>query len=318
MKISDQTSIIVVRLVGLALLVVGAVSALVGPAETYVFRLFREGGPFYYEGFGFGSLMFANIIIQIAGYYVIAALCLPLGYGHLKLRWWVRPAMATLLVDWLIVGLPLSLMALVILFTSKRPSVASLPVIVLGFLLLYPVLPIALLWFYRICGARRVFGASNAPSNWLSDTPQSVRVAASLLVLLMLVLHFPLLLGGLFPLFGQVATGLWGVLLIDVSIAATAVLAWGIARRRRWAWWGAVLFLGLLTGSSAVTFLVNRPHEIVALIPLAPLEAEAVSGIPMQGYHLALLAGIIPTVTLIAVAVSRRGFVVSSSCSRAS
>jgi hypothetical protein len=317
MRTSDQTSIIVVRIVGLALLVVGMVSALVGPAETYVFRLFQEGGRFHFEGFGFGSLMFANITIQIAGYYVIAALCVPLGYGHLKLRWWVRPTMTTLLVDWLMVGLPLSLVALVILFTSKRPSVASLPVIVLGFLMLYPVLPIALLRFYRSLAAKRVFGATDAPSNWLSDTPQSVRVAASLLVFLALVLHFPLLLGGLFPLFGQVATGLRGILLIDVSITATGILAWGMARRRRWAWWGAVVFLGLLTGSLVVTFLAKRPHEIVALMPLAPLEAEAVSGIPMRGYHLALLAGIIPTATLVAVAVSRRDFVVSSSCSRA-
>ena len=59
--------------------------------------------------------MFANIVIQIAGYYIIAAMCIPLGYGHLKLRWWARAAMTTLLVDWLIVGLPLSLIALVML-----------------------------------------------------------------------------------------------------------------------------------------------------------------------------------------------------------
>jgi hypothetical protein len=307
----------VIRLVGLALLVIGVVSALVGPAETYVFSLFREGGRFHYEGFGFGSLMFANIAIQIAGYYVIAALCLPLAYGHLTLRWWVRPAMATLLVDWLIVGLPLSLMALVILFTSKRPSVASLPVIVLGFLLLYPILPIALLWFYRSRAARKVFGATDASSNWLSDTPQSVRVAASLLVLLALLLHFPLLIGGLFPLFGVTAAGLLGVLLIDVSIVTTAVLAWGVARGRRWAWWSTVVFLGLLIGSSTATFLANTPQEILALMPLAPLEAEAVSGIPTRGYHLALLAGMIPMATLIALGLSRRDFVGGGSCSRA-
>jgi hypothetical protein len=46
---------------------------------------------------------------------------------------------------------------------------------------------------------------------------------------------------------------------------------------------------------------------------LAPQEAEAVSGIPMRGYHLALLAGIIPMATLIAVALSRRGFAGGSS-----
>jgi len=313
MKISDRTTNIIVQLAGLALLAIGLVSALIGPLETHVYRQFQEGGPFHYEGFGFGSLMFANITIQIAGYYVIAVLCLTLGYGHLKRRWWVRPAMTTLLIDWLIVGLPLSLLALMILLTSKRPDLASLPFIMLGFLLLYPALPITLLFFYRSHPVRREFEASGIPSNWLLDTPQSVRVAASLLVLLAIVLHFPLLLGGLFPLFGKMAAGLPGVLLIDVSIFATAVLAWGVSRRSRWAWWGAVLLLGLLTCSSAVTFLANTPHEIMSLMPLAPLEKEALSGIPVQGYHLALLTGMIPTAALIAVVLSRRGLIVQRS-----
>ena len=64
-----------------------------------------------------------------------------------------------------------------------------------------------------------------------------------------------------------------------------------------------------------MTFLTTTPHEIVALMPFAPLEAEAVSGIPMRGYHLALFAGMIPLATLIAVAVSRRDF--TGGCSRA-
>ncbi len=308
MKISDRTAISLVRLLGIALLIIGVISALIGPLETSVFKQFQEGGPFHYEGFGFGSLMFANITIQIAGYYVIAALCLSLGYGHLKLRWWVRPSMTTLLIDWLIVGLPLSLMALMIFFTSKRPSVASLPFIALGFLLLYPALPIALLHFYRGRTAKRIFGETDVPSNWLSDTPQSVRVAASLLVLLALILHFPLLLGGLFPLFGHVVNGFQGVLLIDLSIFATAILAWGLSQRYRWAWWIAIVFLVFLAGSSVITFLVNSPHKIMTLMPLAPLELEALSGIPLEGYHLALLVGIIPTATLVAVVLSRPGF----------
>lgn len=313
MKISDRMATVIIRLIGAVLLLIGVLSALIGPAETHVFHMFREGGRFHYEGFGFGSLMFANIVIQIAGYYVIGALCIPLGYGHLRRRWWVRPAMTTLLVDWLIVGPPLLLMAVTILFTSKNVSTASLPLVALCFLLLYPVLPIALLWFYRSQAARSVLRAADAPSGWLSETPQSVRVAGSLLVLLVLVLHFPLLLGGLFPVFGHVATGLPGILLINLSIAATAVLTWGIVWRCCWAWWCAIVFLGLLTVSSTVTFLTTKPHEIVAMMPLAPLEAEAVLKIPMRGYHLALLAGMIPLATLAAVVVSRRGLTGGSS-----
>jgi hypothetical protein len=314
---SDLTSMIVVRLIGLALLAVGAVSALLGPAETHVFSLFREGGRFHYDGFGFGSLMFANISIQIAGYYVIAVLCIPLAYGHLRLRSWVKPAMTTLLVDWLAVGLPFSLVALGILVTSKKLGLASLPVLILGLLLVYPVLPLMLLWFYRSRAAGRVLDTAHAASDWLSVTPLRVRVATSLLVLMAVVLHFPLLLGGLFPLFGRMASGLRGVLLIDMSIVTVAALVWGVAWRYRWAWWGAILFLGLLTVSSTVTFLANQPHEIVELIPLAPTEVEAVSGIPMQGYQLALLTGMVPAATLIAIAVARREFAYASENSRA-
>ncbi len=256
----------------------------------------------------------ANIAIQIAGYYIIAALCIPLGYGHLKLRWWTRAAMTTLLVDWLIVGLPLSLIALVMLVTSKEVSLASLPVVALGFILLYPVLPIVLLRFYRSRTAQRAFQAADVPSNWLSDTPEAVKVAVSLMVLVALTLHFPLLFDGFFPLFGRVVFGLPGVLIIDLSIATVVILAWGIARRYYWAWWCAVVFLGILTTSSAVTFLANPMCDIVAQMPFAPLEAEALSGMPICGYHLALFVGAIPAATLIAVAVSRRGFIGGVRC----
>ena len=109
-------------------------------------------------------------------------------------------------------------------------------------------------------------------------------------------------------MFGQMATGLLGILLIDLSIAGAVVLTWGVVWRCRWAWWCAIVFLGFLIVSSTVTFLTTKPHEIVALMPFAPLEAEAVSGIPMRGYHLALLAGVIPLAILIVVVVSRRGF----------
>ncbi len=315
MGISDQFAAVMIRVIGAVLLFVGVLCALLAPAETYVFRMFQEGGPFHYEGFGFGSLMFANITIQIAGYFVIAVLSIPLGYGHLRQRWWIRPTMTTLLHVWLVVGLPLSLMALAILFTSKSLTAASLPLVALGFLLLYPILPIALLWFYRSQAATITLRPVDSPHGWLSDTPQCIRVAGSLLVLLAIVLHFPLLLGGLFPLFGHVATGLLGVLLIDLSIAVAVVLTWGIVQRWRWAWCCAIVFLGLLTVSSTVMFLSTTPHEIIAMMPLAPLEAEAVSGVPVRGFHLALLAGMIPAATLFAVASSWRYF--TGSVSRA-
>jgi len=166
-----------------------------------------------------------------------------------------------------------------------------------------------LLRFYRSPAAQRAFQTAEIPSNWLSATPEAVKVAVSLLVLLAVVLHFPLLFNGLFPLFGRVVLGLPGTVLVDLSIATTVILIWGISQRYYWSWWCAVVFLGLFTTSCAATFLTIPPHDIVAQLPLAPLEVEALSGIPMRGYHVALFVGVIPTATLIAVAVSRPSFI---------
>jgi hypothetical protein len=308
MKLGDQSRIAIIRFIGVVLLVIGVAGALVGPAEMYAFYLFEEGGRFHYEGVGFGSLMFANIAVQIAGYYIIAVLCIPLGYGHVKLRWWARPIMMTLLVDWLIMGLPLSLVALMMLVTFKPQSAISLPFVALGFLLLYPVLPVLMLRFYRDSATQRSFQTGDVAPRWLATTPPAVLVSGSLLMFLAVLLHFPLLFEGFFPLFGRIMLGLPGILLVVLSIATAVILTWGVLRRNYWMWLGTLVFLALLTSSCWATFPALSPHEILARMRLAPLEVEALSGIPMRGTHLALFFGWIPLATLVAVAVSYRHF----------
>jgi hypothetical protein len=308
MRFGDRSPIVAIRFIGVVLLGLGAACAAIGPAESYTIYWFQEGGRFHYEGFGVGSLMFANIVVQIAGYYTIAALCLPLGYGHVRLRWWTRPIMMTLLIDWLVIGLPLSLVALSMLVTSKGVTLVSLPFVIVGFLLLYPVLPIVLLRFYRSPAAEQAFQAADASSKWLVKTPPILLVVSSLIVFIALALHLPLLFRGVFPLFGRIVAGLPGVLIVDFMVIASLVLLFGLVRRRRWAWWMAVAYLGLLTASITLTFLIVPPLDIVAQMRLPPLEAEAISGIPMRGYHLALFFGLIPAATLVVVVASRRHY----------
>lgn len=78
-QFADRSRVIAV--IGVLLLFVGVAAAALGPMELYCFYLFAEGGRFHYEGFGFGSFMFAVIAIQVAGYYVIAMICISLGVG---------------------------------------------------------------------------------------------------------------------------------------------------------------------------------------------------------------------------------------------
>ena len=94
---------------GLLLLAAGLGCAFLGPVEVYVFYLFSEGGRFAYEGFRFGSFMFGNIALQVVGYYLAAAVLVPMGYGHLRLRRWARPLAEALLWTWTVLGVPLLL-----------------------------------------------------------------------------------------------------------------------------------------------------------------------------------------------------------------
>jgi hypothetical protein len=305
-------SVPLIRIIGTGFLMVGVICAFLGPAETHAITFFQAGGRFDYSGFGFGSLMFANIFVQIAGYYVLVALCVPLGYGHLKLRWWAHSAVVTLIIAWLLVGLPFSLMALSIFVTSKEPTPAGAPFLALAFLLLYPILPLLLLRFYRSPAIRRHFRVADAPANWLTQTPETVKVATILLGLFVLVLHFPLLVRGFFPLFGRAVTGLPGVLIIDVLIWTTVLLTVGVARRHFLCWWCTVVLLALVTISAAVTFLTLPLPDIVAAMRLPPIEADALSGIPARGPHLAFLISVIPGVTFLSVLVARPAFTLHS------
>lgn len=124
METKDRSPILII--IGIPLLLIGIVAAFMGPLEIYCFYLFSEGGPFYYEGFGFGSFMFGNITTQIIGYYVIALILIPLGYGHLRVRRWIRPVSLALLRCWLVLGVPLAVIFLLVLVTAKELTLAGM------------------------------------------------------------------------------------------------------------------------------------------------------------------------------------------------
>ena len=151
----DRTRVMAV--IGVFLLLVGIAVGFLGPIEMYCFYLFSEGGRFHYEGFGFGSFMFGNIAGQIVGYYLIAALFIPLGYGHLKMRRWARTLSLTLLWSWLVVGAPLIVVVFFILAASKDLSLpaALMALVFLG--LSYLVFPGLLIRFYQGRNVRRTF-----------------------------------------------------------------------------------------------------------------------------------------------------------------
>ena len=294
--------------IGCALLFAGLVCAFLGPVEMYVFYMFGPGGQFHYDGFGFGSFMFGNVASQIAGYYVIAAICLPLGYGHLVRRRWARVLAEASLWVWLVLGVPLSLIFLLILFSSKELSILTGLMAAAVVLLAYPLVPVLLLRFYRSLPVIHVFGQRDPDAGWLERRPMRVLVSGFLLVFFWLASHVPILFNGLFPVFGLWLSGLEGIVVTTVSILILALLTWGVFGQRLWAWWGAVVYFGLLT-ASLVSTLVNSTYlGLLAEMSLPAYEIGFLDGVPAQGWHFAAFFGLPLLLTLVLLVLSRPDF----------
>ncbi len=293
---------------GVLLLLSGIAVGLLGPLEMYCFYLFSEGGRFHYPGFGFGSFMFGNIAAQIAGYYLIAALLIPLGYGHLRMRRWVRPLTLALLWAWLVVGAPLSVVAAFILVASKDLSLQAV-MTVLAFLgLSYLVAPGLLIRFYRGQNARQTLAAQDPRTYWIEGLPTPILVLSALYAFYIIMLHILILFNGMYPVFGVFRYGLQGIVLLDLTSAGLACITWGTLQRRPCAWWGSVILLGLFTCSTVLTFCRSSYPAMLAGLAFPPRELEFLGNVPAQGYHFALLVGMPLLITWGVTLLSKRHF----------
>jgi hypothetical protein len=293
---------------GLVLLLAGLGCAFIGPVELHVFYLFSEGGRFHYQGFRFGSFMFGTIALQVAGYYLIAAVLIPLGYGHVALRRWVRPAALALLWTWLLLGLPL-LAVLFFMTVSVKPFSTAGGVIFIVFLAAsYFLLPWLAIRFYQGRNVRRTLETRDPRPGALEARPVTILVICLLDLFFLIALQVPLLYRGLFPAFGTLLGDLEGAYLTAAAALVLGLLLWGTWQQYRWAWWGSLAFYGLLAVSWLVTFSQTSYAELLAWLQFAPTEMEALSGIPLQGYEVGLFAGLPMLACLAVILASRRHF----------
>ena len=299
---------LILALIGVLLLSVGMFAAFLGPIEMYCFYLFSEGGPFHYPGFGFGSFMFGNITMQIVGYYLIAALAIPLGYGHLKPRRWARTFSVVASWFWFVLGIPLTILFLLILFSSKELGVAVALIIVVLMGLAYLAVPGLLIRFYQSKDVRLTFETRDPRSYWIERLPLPILLLGALFLFYAVVLHIPIFFNGLFPLFGIWLSGLEGIFVIDLSILCLACLIWGTLGLRTWAWWGSVAYFGLMTLSWVFTLARSSLSDILSKMRFPPTEMEILEGTPLQGLHLAAFVGVPFLITLGVILFSKRHF----------
>ena len=211
-KHSRQTWLL--RLIGAILLGVGLIAAFLVPLEMFCFYLFSEGGVFHYEGFGFGSFMFGNISAQILGYFFIAAIALPIGYGTIQQKRWARHLTLGLFRCWYILGLPLIAAFFFVLVSSKEISWVYAGLIGLITFACYWFLPGLAIRIYNHPLTKQFFKLDEAESTWIEEIPIPLVGLAYVFAFFILVLYTQIFFNGLFPLFGSWLTGLNGIVLI--------------------------------------------------------------------------------------------------------
>ena len=226
------------RLLGGALLLVGLVGAFYGPLEIFVFYIFSEGGQFYYDGFGMGSLWFAYLAAQNLGYYLVAAICIPLGLGHLWLRRWALTLARLVAWFWLGGGLLLIgnliwlIPAALRLDLSREVLIFRLVAVGVAAFIFLVLLPVLGLWFYKSERVTAVFLAQDARAYWTERYPFPLLAALLLFVIIIIVLHLAIFFQGLFPLFGQLLLGRASARVIALCVLIAGILIYGLVRLR--------------------------------------------------------------------------------------
>jgi hypothetical protein len=123
-----------------------------------------------------------------------------------------------------------------------------------------------------------------------------------------LALHGLIFFNGIFPFFYFFFVDVAGIGVITVSVIWLAVLIWGTIRRQLWAWWGALLYFGLLTISSILALSLSSWQDLLNLMRFAETELDALAGLPFQGIYLMPIVGLPLLLTLFAILYARRYF----------
>jgi len=309
---------IILKTAGFLMIAVGLVAAYYGPLEIYVFYLFSPGGRFYFEGFAVGSLWFAYLVLQNLGYYLLAALLLPLGIGTFTLRRWAYTLTCLVLWLWLGAGLLFSLNWVVLALHQSRanPSDPDTALRIAGFSLIFclitVVLPVLLLWLYSRDPVRNTFEINDPRQYWTECYPFPLLIVLGIMLAVIFVFHIAIFLQGLFPFFGEIIWGRTGVRWLAGNIVIQLVILYGLIRLKRWGLWSSLVYYSALTLSAGLSFYGRSFADILLEMSLPQFELEFLATLTLLEGISMFLWIILVLLVLLGLLIYSRGFFISA------
>ena len=174
--------------------------------------------------------------------------------------------------------------------------------------LAWPVVPWLLIRFYESRNVVQMFDMKDARTYWTDTVPVPILVLSSLYVFYVIAVPFPMMLNGVFPVFGVLLSGLRGRIVLAASALPFAVLVWGTLRRRMWAWWAALVCVAALLVSSTLTLPRLSYSEILQTMNLPLAEVQTLQRLRFEGIHFAALVGAPLLIIVAKIILSRKHF----------
>ncbi|MHC4641205.1 MAG: hypothetical protein ACYS32_06125 [Planctomycetota bacterium] len=198
-------------------------------------------------------------------YVLLAAWCICMGIGSIKVRRWARALLLVTSWIWLIGGI--SGFIFVVLFmpdmfekmgeNEQMPAGAALIVkyAVMGFMaVFYVIIPAVLVLFYGNKNVKATCEFRDTKVRWTDKCPLPVFALSIMFGLWFVSMLFMGFYGWTIPFFGFILSGVKGAAVVLVVMLLSGYIAWGTYRLNIKAWWGAVLLVVGWAVSAGVTF----------------------------------------------------------------
>jgi len=207
------------------------------------------------------------IVPSLVLYPAVAVGFIWLGIGSMLRRRWARALSLIVSWSWLLIGLVSLVMFFVMAPTifaaamsgpQPLPPEARIVMMIVGGLtlgLLFVALPGALVLFYRSPHVKATCEAADPQRRWTDACPLPVLAASLWLFVGALWMPLmPIAYNSVLPVFGVLVHGMVGTLAFVALAVLWLYVAWALYRLKPIGWWLALITIGLMMISNAITF----------------------------------------------------------------
>jgi len=189
----------------------------------------------------------------------------------------------------------------------KTLNLTLATVILLVMALFGIVIPAVLIKIYKSNKVKTVF--KNKSENWIERIPQTILLVCSLNIIFILILHASTLFLYIFPLFGKFIFQRESVIYVTMAVFILAILTYGFWKKYFLAFYGLILYYGLMLISVIMTFSQYSLLDVIGLLNFPSYEQNYI--IPVSGFlnfNLTAFFGSFLVLTLLSAMYSRKYF----------